>query len=161
MYNRCLCWGTALSFTQQITEDALFKLLHPQKLDRMMKKIASSASSKDPLTGCKIWTGKPTKNGYARTRTCDKEEKVPSTVFYVHRLVKKDSDRKTLLAGKDVSHLCHNRLCVNPKHLTVETRKQNNERKVCLKRGVCRGHGSRSRCLIAGLLRIKMLTVWV
>ena len=37
----------------------------------------------------------------------------------------------------NVSHLCHNSLCVNPDHLTMETQAINNDRKSCKCSGRC------------------------
>ena len=48
----------------------------------------------------------------------------------------------------DISHLCHLKSCVNPSHLVAETRKMNNDRKVCAKYRHCSGHGDQPNCLI-------------
>ncbi|MCU7801217.1 MAG: hypothetical protein KZQ70_14050 [gamma proteobacterium symbiont of Lucinoma myriamae] len=37
----------------------------------------------------------------------------------------------------DVSHLCHNKLCIFPPHLTLETHNINMSRSYCRKAGVC------------------------
>ena len=39
--------------------------------------------------------------------------------------------------GNDVSHRCHVRKCVNPGHLTLESRDHNNLRKLCKREGRC------------------------
>lgn len=38
--------------------------------------------------------------------------------------------REILLHG-DVSHLCHNKMCINIDHLVLESRAQNNKRQIC------------------------------
>lgn len=50
--------------------------------------------------------------------------------------------------GLDVSHLCHNRRCVLPEHLTAESREENNYRKACVSAGQCAGHGDKPACLL-------------
>ena len=37
----------------------------------------------------------------------------------------------------EVSHLCHQTLCVKPDHLVLESKALNNERKHCLDQGLC------------------------
>ena len=44
---------------------------------------------------------------------------------------------KLLTLHGDVSHLCHNKVCVNIHHLVCETREINLNRQVCKNRGVC------------------------
>ena len=47
----------------------------------------------------------------------------------------------TLELGKvDASHLCHNKLCVNPNHISLESRATNCSRKSCVLAGVCLRH---------------------
>ena len=40
----------------------------------------------------------------------------------------------------DISHLCHEGLCVNPRHLVHEEHVVNVDRRACTESGVCRGH---------------------
>ena len=40
----------------------------------------------------------------------------------------------------DMSHLCHNKLCINPQHLNYEPRWVNHARKTCVRNNVCGGH---------------------
>ena len=44
------------------------------------------------------------------------------------------------LGKLDVSHLCHNKLCIQPNHLSLENRATNCRRKRCVSAGVCRRH---------------------
>lgn len=48
----------------------------------------------------------------------------------------------------DVSHLCHNSLCVNPIHLTLEPHPVNNNRIHCVSLGHCLGHDRYPQCLL-------------
>ena len=47
----------------------------------------------------------------------------------------------------DVSHLCHNTLCVKPSHLSHEERSVNAERSACVPQGFCVGHSSKGQML--------------
>lgn len=51
-------------------------------------------------------------------------------------------------ASYDVSHLCHNRLCVNVQHLSYEPHSINNNRLVCKNDGECHGHYGFKDCLL-------------
>ena len=57
--------------------------------------------------------------------------------------------------GMEASHLCHNKHCVRPDHLALETNSLNQKRKQCLKSGKCVGHGSAPDCLLGLYLRPK------
>ena len=48
----------------------------------------------------------------------------------------------------DVSHRCHNSLCINPAHLSYEPRFINNNRMSCKGRRVCAGHAEYLPCLL-------------
>lgn len=57
------------------------------------------------------------------------------TEYYIHHLALVDAGRaddlKGLLNGKQVSHLCHNRVCFNADHLVVEDAETNRDRNKC------------------------------
>ena len=93
--------------------------------------------------GCIEWQGAKTRNGgYGRLvlelPVGGKKE------FRVHRLqnmvtnhmmeVPRTDQNGSLL---DVSHLCHNSVCVNPGHLTLELHAKNMERRTCKEQGLC------------------------
>ena len=48
----------------------------------------------------------------------------------------------------DVSHLCHNSLCVNIHHLSLEPHCINNTRKICKRQKECKGHGDYRPCIL-------------
>ena len=50
----------------------------------------------------------------------------------------------------DVSHLCHNSLCIRFDHLSLEPPVINSNRKVCKRRKNCHGHGQYKDCLFQG-----------
>lgn len=67
---------------------------------------------KDPETGCWVWQGSLS-SGYGKCR--DPEA---GTVGWAHRVYYK-RHKGPIPPGKQVHHLCGNRACVNPDHLTV------------------------------------------
>jgi len=87
--------------------------------------------------GCIIWQGGVHRaTGYGRLRRCKLFEKTCD--LYAHRvayMLKCNSVSLPLVndAGKclEVSHLCHNKLCMEPNHLIVETKGENTARKSC------------------------------
>jgi hypothetical protein len=50
--------------------------------------------------------------------------------------------------GFDISHICHNTLCINPLHLVFEPHRVNNNRQRCKNKQICFGHENRPRCLL-------------
>jgi len=58
------------------------------------------------------------------------------TEYYIHHLSLLTSDRgnelKGVKDGQQVSHLCHERTCFNPDHLTVEDAVKNRARNKCI-----------------------------
>lgn len=47
-----------------------------------------------------------------------------------------------------VSHICHNSLCVNVNHLSLERHQINNNRMTCKNYGFCNGHEGKPDCII-------------
>lgn len=100
-------------------------------------------SSQVMPNGCQLWLKgpDPQKCAYGKKRT--KFPDVPgssgvSEVVYVHRLAYMVSNKVVQLPqGLEVSHLCHNPRCVEPRHLCLESHEANSERITCLKQGIC------------------------
>lgn len=64
---------------------------------------------------------------------------------YAHRLAYMIKYPDVILENQ-VSHLCHNTLCVNDEHLSHEPAAVNNNRQSCVNVGICNGHQSYSDC---------------
>jgi hypothetical protein len=81
----------------------------------------------EPNTGCWLWLGRVTANGYARAW-----DPMRRTARYAHRILF-ERERGPIPVGLDLDHLCRIRSCVNPAHLEPVTRQKN----------LRRGHGTR------------------
>lgn len=104
--------------------------------------------------GCRIWHG-PTKSrtragkiyGYLSIKL-PRDEKRKNR--YAHRLAFMAANNmlEADLGSLHVSHLCHNTLCVNKNHLSLESATVNNSRRECFRSGHCTGHGDKPDCIL-------------
>lgn len=83
--------------------------------------VAHFWSQVEKTRNCWQWSGTPNCSGYGRLT-------VNGQRVLAHRFSWKIHGRGDL-DGKELDHRCLNRLCVNPAHLRIVTRKQNNENK--------------------------------
>lgn len=88
--------------------------LTDQDIERTMSHISKSDD-------CWVWLGKPANTGYGQIGFGKRNERVTKNA---HRVVYE------LLVGevpegKQLDHLCKNRLCVNPAHLEPVTQREN------------------------------------
>ena len=96
--------------------------------------------------GCLIWKGGTMKNGYPAIRV--KRLYQPAFSISGHQFayfLQKDRFLDTRL---EISHRCHNKLCVNYQHLSQETRSTNGHRNTCKTSGTCSGHGHFQDCIL-------------
>ena len=69
--------------------------------------------------------------------------KSDSTVRGVHQIRLMCALRVThFQPDYETSHLCHNKLCVNIDHLSLEPHSVNTQRRACVTNGRCIGHGA-------------------
>ena len=93
--------------------------------------------------GCHIWGGAGV-YGRKRVTINGKSFRVGAhtlSFFLSHEEVETDP-------GLEVSHLCHQKKCVRPDHLSMETKSTNNRRKQCVADGTCSGHGNFANCIL-------------
>lgn len=82
--------------------------------------------SNPPQETCIIWKGSLDRYGYARMTWKSKAYRVHRLTYMVfHQVCEIDTD-------KEVSHLCHTKDCVNPRHLVLENHHINMSRQECL-----------------------------
>ena len=99
----------------------------------------------DQWPACVKWTGAVSKSGYGTihlTPPCGR--KIHTTA---HRAAYMLSNKLVQIPHFDsrgrrleISHLCHEKLCINIKHLTLEISKLYREREICCTNRVCLGH---------------------
>ena len=94
---------------------------------------------------CHKWQGSKDKDGYGllwfKFRGRRVRVKVHRLCFYIHHGF-------PLMDGKNVSHICHSKNCINVNHLSLESTAVNNKRKICLNDGECMGHWGHKRCIL-------------
>ncbi|KAJ8311422.1 hypothetical protein KUTeg_010777 [Tegillarca granosa] len=95
---------------------------------------------------CRVWGGARYASGYGQIRVAwplgtfitRKHEKVHRLAWMCfHKQIAPHYDAFDQVLH--VSHLCHNRLCIHPTHLVLETKHINEERKHCKLQRLCVG----------------------
>jgi len=79
-----------------------------------------------PRTGCLIWDGRLTKDGYGLIALSHQHatELAVSRTVLVHRLAW-ELENGPIPEGMQIDHLCRNRACINVAHLEVVTASEN------------------------------------
>lgn len=80
-----------------------------------------------------------------------KTEKAHRMAYMLHHKLTYEDMEKIKINGKstECSHLCHNKTCVNPSHIAIETHETNQGRITCNVDGICRsGNHSGPKCLL-------------
>lgn len=75
-------------------------------------------SEPEPNTGCWLWVGGHSADGYARVWSGDRREQLGHRVSYIAFV-------GPIPDGHEIDHACRQRSCVNPKHLRAVTRSEN------------------------------------
>ena len=100
---------------------------HMPEVERFMKKVNKIEN------GCWLWTAYRMKNGYGLFRTPARNELAHRVAYRLFNGV---------LSTCDVMHSCDTPACVNPKHLSLGTRKENmQDAKIKLRMRVGETHG--------------------
>lgn len=86
--------------------------------------------SAEPMSGCWLWTGHASKDGYGRFGMRNTTGKGPRwKALEAHqvswRIFRGDPPTGTTADSKVIDHVCNNRICVNPAHLQILGRIEN------------------------------------
>lgn len=84
------------------------------------KKRFSARYTIDP-GGCWVWNGKPNPDGYSNVTSLAGFTKVRTNAHRMSYLL----HHGEIPLGREVDHLCQNKMCVNPQHLEAVTHKEN------------------------------------
>ena len=109
-----------------------------EKFERSLQKHSIKGGG-----GCILWSGSCDRHGYGRktvTWCTTGKLKVELAHIVAYMLHKKLTELpRTNDAGDlmDISHRCHEKLCINPDHLVLEPHSQNMLRDACFRRGSC------------------------
>lgn len=116
--------------------------------ESLSRKISLNSVPADN-NNCSIWTGAVTANGLYGLLSYRDPETNAWKKKHVHRLILMIKLRSLNIPKElDASHLCHNSLCVNVGHLSLEPHSINNNRQCCKSYGHCIGHGGFPDCMI-------------
>ena len=99
---------------------------------------------------CILWSGyrRRMKGGSVYGEVRAKLPGMASKKYGVHRLQYILYHLDDLNPKGDVSHLCHNSVCVSLDHLSLEDSSINKNRQICLAQGRCQGHGDFRNCML-------------
>lgn len=94
---------------------------------------------------CLLWSGAQ-RNSYGILENRFRGNKIKIPVHRLAYFLKHNCE--PLSPEMHVSHLCHNKLCINVEHLSLEPQAINNSRQICKNEGECYGHHGFQNCLI-------------
>ena len=120
-------------------------------MDTFCTKYAAKLANNSVLCAngeCTLWNKATNQSGYGVIK-CKTPNQGWKTLL-VHRLSFMIMHQMDIddIAGSHVSHLCHNSLCTNNKHLSLEPTHINRHRDVCVNRQICTGHASFPDCML-------------
>ena len=119
--------------------------MDPDILSKYLEKLEEKSVTAENGE-CVLWCGSVKAGGYGVINV-KLSKTSPWRSIVVHRVsFMMHNNTPHLDKHGDVSHLCHNSLCINPKHLSLEPHHINNNRQFCKMKGHCLGHHSYPLC---------------
>ena len=119
-------------------------LLSPQAIASYLDKIQTKSMQQG---ACRVWQGPLGGQTYPKMRVRVPGHGYPQ--YRVHQIVL-TLNRQVVLntPNHEVSHLCHDKKCVEVTHLEYEPKVVNVQRNSCVTEGHCLGHGPHQNCLL-------------
>ena len=117
-----------------------------QEFDRQLAIFNLTGDARRTPRGCLIWPGEVKGYSYARFSFPGQQKRR----YTRHTLIKVISiGLFEVPEGLEGSHLCSNKLCLNPDHVVLESHAINKERQECSNKGFCDPNfGHIPRCLL-------------
>ena len=98
---------------------------------------------------CQLWVGTTKRSKHLQYGIICVKLDGRWTTLLTHRLIyMMIHHQRHLQQGHDVSHLCHNTLCLNPNHLSLEPHAINNNRQRCKIERTCLHHNNYADCIV-------------
>lgn len=132
-----------------ITASVSLKKVAMEAFFKLYKEKISDKSVVAPNGDCVLWTSTTSKDGKYGVLSYKHPTENKWKKITVHRLAYMLSiNNLNIDPNLDCSHLCHNSLCVNVEHLSLESKPINNNRNTCLRRGFCQNHENLPPCML-------------
>jgi hypothetical protein len=111
-------------------------MLTAKKIEKVRDRI-QNLSIPEPNTGCWLWLGRWTRDGYGQISLLNKTQLTHRVSYFIFV--------GEIPQGLEIDHKCRNKCCVNPAHLEPVTHVENMRRyfphsKVVLRTTCIRGH---------------------
>ena len=130
----------------------IIKRWREDEREEILDEVEDEISPDSNIKNCVFWTGELDKDGYPQM--CKGlPGRVRSSKIAVYRLIYFNAYPSHMFIkspGKkiEVSHICHDKLCINWQHLSLEYKITNRQRNKCKKYGVCLKHHCGRPCLL-------------
>ena len=124
-------------------DEELMLVLSQTYKENLQKRISVSLERNGQ---CLLWRKSTGSAGYPQIKVT--AQGWGSRPVAIHRLVYLLHYGYKQMTGLHVSHLCHNKLCCEPEHLTLEPGAVNSQRILCKSEGQCHGHSNYPGCLL-------------
>lgn len=138
------CW-TRQSFYNHLSL-SMSKVYQTEFSDEEQQYLLSKLFRFIVTDGCHLWYGDSNQDGYGIIRPLFRNKK---QTFTVHRLQYFLANNcKFSNPNYHVSHLCHNKKCINIEHLSFEPAEINVARNHCKRTKTCYGHDGFKNCIL-------------
>jgi len=156
-YQAKLCFLIiSVTFTYfRFSPRGMMNSIQKSKIERLQKTLCAKSQK---VRNCLIWTGAISSSHYGVISRQKKLFKVHRVAYAICKnLISFNTDHDGLMilinSKQEISHLCHNRLCINVDHLSLEPHAINNQRLRCKNNLLCSGnHKGFQNCLLNDFL---------